>query len=61
VEAGGVAYATITARGWVASRSSTYQLGVAATQTPAADPVGTTVPVAYSLAENSAPSTVAPV
>jgi len=45
VEAGGVAYATITARGWVASRSSTYQLGVAATQTPAADPVGTTRPV----------------
>ena len=37
IEAGGIAYATLTARGWVASRSSTYQLGVAATETPAAD------------------------
>jgi hypothetical protein len=45
VEAGGVAYATVTARGFVASRSSTYQLGVAATETPAADPVSTTKPV----------------
>lgn len=45
IEAGGIAYATLTARGWVASRSSTYQLGVAATETPAADAVSTTKPV----------------
>ena len=45
IEAGGIAYATLTMRGWVASRSSTYQLGVAATETPAADPVSTTKPV----------------
>jgi len=45
IEAGGIAYATINARGFVASRSSTYQLGVAATQTPAADAYGTSVPV----------------
>ena len=45
VEAGGVAYATIGARGFVAKRSSTYQLGVAATETPAAAAIGTSVPV----------------
>lgn len=45
IEAGGIAYATINARGFVASRSSTYQLGVAATQTPAADAYGTSIPV----------------
>lgn len=45
IEAGGIAYATVTTRGWVASRSSTYQLGVAATQTPAADDVSTSRPV----------------
>lgn len=45
VEAGGAAYATINARGFVATRSSTAQLGVAATQTPAAAAIGTSVPV----------------
>jgi len=45
IEAGGIAYATVTARGFVASRSSTYQLGVAATQTPAADAYGSSIPV----------------
>lgn len=45
IEAGGIAYATIQARGFVASRSSVFQLGVAATQTPAADAYGTSAPV----------------
>lgn len=45
VEAGGAAYATINARGFVATRSSTPQLGVAATETPAAAAIGTSVPV----------------
>lgn len=45
VEAGGAAYATVNARGFVATRSSTAQLGVAATQTPAAAAIGTSVPV----------------
>lgn len=45
VEASGAAYATVSARGFVASRSSTAQLGVAATQTPAAAAIGTSVPV----------------
>lgn len=45
IEAGGIAYATLNVRGAVASRSSTYQLGVASTQTPDADPYSTTIPV----------------
>lgn len=45
VDAGGVAYATLNVRGWVASRSSAYQLTVAATETPAADAISTSRPV----------------
>ena len=45
VDAGGVAYATLSVRGYVVSRSSTYQLTVAATETPAADAISTSRPV----------------
>ena len=45
IEASGIGYATLQVRGAVASRSSTYQLGVAATQTPDADAYSSTVPV----------------
>lgn len=45
VDAGGVAYATLSVRGYVVSRSGAYQLTVAATETPAADSVATTKPV----------------
>jgi len=45
IDAGGIGYMTCTVRGAVAERGGVYQLGVAATQTPAADAYTSSIPV----------------